>query len=353
MRVGIVGAGPIALSMAAFLADHGDLPLLWSPSGRWVDVSHGEYTVSFTDKIEGQYTFALAADAKTLVDDVDVVIVAVVGSQHKAAFDAVLPFLRPEQSVIVSSHCSFGALYLQKGLAKRGLDIPVIAWSTTLTTCNPRGEAQFKVMTIRQRIDMATVPRRHAGYGLSLCKRLFGDRFFERDGLLAVAVSNVNPQNHLAICLCNFTRMENGETWNFNLNITESVSRLIDALDAERLSLARTLGVEVRTAREHWHFTHNVPVLPVHEATRVIEGRGISFWGQKTAQTNWVLEDVPFGLVPMVTLGRMFGCDMTLHEAGIAIYSALYGRMFRDENDLLPALDLPAIGAAGLLELCN
>lgn len=71
----------------------------------------------------------------------------------------------------------------------------------------------------------------------------------------------------------------------------------------------------------------------------MIEGRGISFWGQKTKETNWVVEDVPFGLVPIVTLGRKFGCKMELHEAGIALFSALYGRDFRAENDLLPSLD--------------
>lgn len=353
IRVGIVGAGPIALSMAAFLTDAGHVPTLWSPSERWIDPSRDDYTVSFEDRIEGYYTFAMAAHARAFVEHSDVVVISLVGKQHKTALDAILPFLRPDQIVIISSHCSFGALYLRKGLADRGIDLPVVAWNTTLTTCNPKGNGHFKVMTVRQRIDMATVPGRDADRGYSICVRLFGDRFIRRESLLAIAVSNVNPQNHLAICLCNFTRMEQGETWNFNLNITESVSRLIDALDAERLALAKTLGVEVRTVREHWHYTHNVPVLPVHEATRVIEGRGISFWGQKTIETNWVLEDVPFGLVPLVRLGRLFGHEMELYRAGIALYSALYGRDFASENNILSSLDFASLRPGEFIEMCG
>jgi opine dehydrogenase len=37
-----------------------------------------------------------------------------------------------------------------------------------------------------------------------------------RDDLLAIAVSNLNPQNHMGIALCNLTRMERGESWNQN-----------------------------------------------------------------------------------------------------------------------------------------
>ena len=35
--------------------------------------------------------------------------------------------------------------------------------------------------------------------------------------------------------------------------------------------------------------------------------------------------------------------EMPLHEAGIAMFSALYGHDFRSENDLLPALGLDGL----------
>ena len=43
-----------------------------------------------------------------------------------------------------------------------------------------------------------------------MCRDAFGDRFVPRAGLAAIALSNLNPQNHLAIALCNLTRMELG-----------------------------------------------------------------------------------------------------------------------------------------------
>ena len=37
--------------------------------------------------------------------------------------------------------------------------------------------------------------------------------FRPREGLLAISLSNLNPQNHLGIALGNISRMEKGETW--------------------------------------------------------------------------------------------------------------------------------------------
>ena len=53
----------------------------------------------------------------------------------------------------------------------------------------------------------------------------------ERDGLLAIALSNLNPQNHMGIALGNMTRMERGEVWSQGQNVTPKVGRLLEALD--------------------------------------------------------------------------------------------------------------------------
>jgi opine dehydrogenase len=61
-----------------------------------------------------------------------------------------------------------------------------------------------------------------------------------------------------------------------------------------------------------------------------------------------VTEDVPFGLWPTLCLARAAGVEMTLHAGGVALLSALYGRDFPGENDILPRLgDIAACLRAG------
>jgi opine dehydrogenase len=62
--------------------------------------------------------------------------------------------------------------------------------------------------------------------------------------------------------------------------------------------------------------------------------------GPATADTRYVTEDVPYGLVLTAQLGDLVGCPAVLHKAGIAIFSAMYGRDFTAENTLLNAIGL-------------
>ncbi len=66
-----------------------------------------------------------------------------------------------------------------------------------------------------------------------------------------------------------------------------------------------------------------------------------------------MLEDVPFGLVPTARLGRLAGRPAPLHEAGIALLSALYGRDLAAANDLLPAIGFDRLGAERLRTLAR
>ena len=65
--------------------------------------------------------------------------------------------------------------------------------------------------------------------------------------------------------------------------------------------------------------------------------------GPATADSRYVTEDVPYGLVVTAALGRLAGKPAQLHESGIHVFSAMYERDFTAENNLLPALDLDAM----------
>ncbi|MNL76116.1 NAD/NADP octopine/nopaline dehydrogenase, alpha-helical domain [compost metagenome] len=64
-------------------------------------------------------------------------------------------------------------------------------------------------------------------------------------------------------------------------------------------------------------------------------------------------EDVPFGLVVTAQLARLAGCPAVLHESGIRIFSAMYGRDFEGENNILPELGLERLDLEGLDALCR
>lgn len=353
MRVSILGAGAVAYGAAAFLARAGHDPLIWSPSGaRTTALAAGKPLVA-RNAIEGTFPVRVAASCADAVGAADAVLLAMPANGHRLALEAAAPHLREGQPFIISSHASFGALYLSKLLAARGIRAPIVAWGTTLTTGRQESPTEVNVATVRQRVDMATVPDIGIDPGHDLCNELFGDHFVKRDGLLAIALSNLNPQNHLAIALLNLTRMERAETWGQGENVTPAVGRLIEALDRERLAIAETFGLRVKTVFEHFSLSFHVPLASVSEMNQEMHRQGRGGFGPKTAESRYVLEDVPFGLVPTVVLGRLAERPATLHEAGLALFSAAYGRDLSKDNDLLPELGLERLSAAELQRLAR
>lgn len=353
LKVGIAGAGSVAFGNAAFLEQAGHRAMLWSPSGeRTAELSAGASLVA-SGAVEGNFHPAVAGDAEELAAWADVILLALPAYGHKTVMDALAPHLRTNQTVLISSHASFGALYLSHLLAERGITPPIVAWGTTATTGRQQDMTHVLVNTVRSKIDIATIPESQSARGSTVSRRLFGDRFVRRDGLLAIALSNLNPQNHMGIALGNMTRMEQGEVWSQGQNVTPNVGRLLEALDLERLAIAGGLGLSVRTIFQHFHLSFHVPMASIAGMNQEMHRQGRGGTGPASADSRYVTEDVPYGLVPTVRLGEMTGQTARLHQAGIDIFSAMYGVDFYRENTLLAALDFDAIPLARLKQLAK
>jgi len=338
MKVAIMGAGAIAYASAALLIQNGHEGVLWSPSGRRTAALAQGKPLRSEGVVSGEFKPAIATDCASALAGAEAILIALPANGHKAVMDAMAPHLVSGQTVVISSHASLGAVYLARLITDRGLDIPVAALSTTVLRARQTSDTSVKVATLRGKVDMSTLPTDAAERGLSVCKALFGDRFRAISNVLAVALSNVNPQSHMALALCNFTRMEKAEAWGQSEHMTMAVGSLLEAIDAERLAVAKAFGVEVRTMREHYSLTYGVPDAPLGETAALLASRQEPTLGPATIDTRYTLEDVPFGLLPMVTLGTLVGVATPLHEAGLAIFSALYGRDLSVDNDILPAL---------------
>ncbi|MEM5439366.1 NAD/NADP octopine/nopaline dehydrogenase family protein [Paraburkholderia diazotrophica] len=338
MQVTIVGAGAIALGYAAYLIQNGHKPKVWSPSGaRTADFVTGT-PLRAKGAIEGEFYLEVCGRPED-VGNADIIILALPAYGYRFVLDRIIPHIRRHQSVIISAHLSFAALYLSRGLAKRGIAIPIAAWSTTALTCKAQSATAITVGTIRARVDMAAIPARHSHGIYTTCISLFGDRFALKDDMLTLTLSNINPQDHMGIALANLTRIERGESWGQNSNLTPTVGRLLEALDTERLAIAAAFGKTVRTTFDHSRLSFGVVDDSLSAISEQLVRQGNDPPGPRDIATRYVIEDVPFGLVPTLRLAELAEVGAPLHEAGVAILGACYGRNFAADNDILPEIE--------------
>lgn len=338
-KVAILGAGAIAYGTAAVLCRDGHDVILWSPSGQRTKALEAGEALSVTGAITAQFYPRVAKSCAQAVANAEIVVVAVPGYAHRNVLAAVAPHLRNNHVVIFSSHMSLAALYLMNLVRQRGLATPIAALGTTVITARQPSFNAVRIGSIRARLDMTVLPESAATRGMDVCRSLFGDRFVFRPNILAVSLSNVNPDVHLAIILCNIARVENGEDWTQFSNVTPAVARLLEALDAERLAIADHLGLTVRTIHDHFHLSYNLPYGPLAEMVKPLGHPSRDVKGPSSLAARYVTEDVPYGLVPTVRLAALAGIPAPLHESGVRLMSALLGQDFEAGNDILSELE--------------
>lgn len=337
MDVGIAGAGNIGMGYAAFLEKSGHRATIWSPSGSRTEALRAGDPLTITGAIEGVFRPGVSTSPEDLAR-ADVIVLALPAYGHRFVLDSLMAFLEPRHIVIISGHLSFAALYLSKKLGERHIEIPIVAWNTTVLTCKPRGPNRFNIGAIRAKVGMATVPIDFFDRAHDVCVSLFGDRFNRQDDLLSIALSNINPQDHLGMALCNLSRIEKAESWGQNTMVTPAIGRLLEAMDRERVAIAKALGKSVITTFDHFKLSYNVTGDTVSEISAALVEGGSDPLGPTDLNTRYILEDVPFGIVPTLRLAKLTGVPAPLHQSGLELISACYGRDFEAENDLLPEL---------------
>ena len=331
MRIGILGAGGIGLSSAAFLIDAGHEAALWSPRRTGSAPVAGGYLES-TGAVVGRYKPHLEPDLRSAVHDAEVVLVALPATARRAVFESLAPHLRDDQLVIVSAELSLGAHYLQRRLAAKAM---VMGWSTTVLTGRRSGPSRVNIGALRNAVAASVLPVEREDRALAVCEQLFGKRFTATSSL-GILVNNLNPQVHMANVLCNLTRIEKGEAWANYDGLTPAVARLIEDLDQERLGLAAAIGVEARSVEQHFRLSFDLPdTMSLAEMAAELHRLRGGPPGPTNLSTRFITEDLPFGIVPLLRLASVASVDMPLHRAGLRLLDSLCGTEHASRNDLL------------------
>ena len=355
MKVAVLGAGAIALAHAALAASRGHAVCLWSPSGKSLPPP-GPFSLTASGALEAVCTVQSASLADT-IEGADVIIVSLPAYGHAAVMQAAAPFINSGQPVFVMPSLSLSGLLLAKLLHARGVTAPIVSAGTTVATARKLSlgarEAAVRVLSVRTRIDLAATPVGETPAMLLLAEALFGNLFVAQTDALAIALSNVNPISHVPLALANLSRIESAESWTQYDRMTGSTARMIEALDAERLALAQTLGLAVRSIHEHFHYSFGVPIASLDAQSRAVHaGRG-SPAGPTSLDTRYLTEDVPYGLAFLAQLGQRSGLTLPVAQGCVALTSAALGRDLAADNTLLALAGLDTMSGPALLAVAR
>lgn len=346
MRIGIAGAGGIALACAAWLARQGHAVTLWAPRGNG---GSPERSLVACGALETSVRLHMAGDAEALAAACDLLILAVPANAHRAVAEALAPHLRDGMTLFVSATASLSALHLFECARRHGRDVTVAASGTTVLTARRESPERVRILTRRGRLGLSTLPQARWADAAAMLENLFGALFSEDANLLASTLSNINPVAHAPLALFNWTRIERAEHWPQYHYMTPAVAHVIEAIDRERQAVAAGYGLAVPAIEAHFarSFGATAPDL-AGIAAQLHAARG-GPPGPVDTGTRFLHEDVPFGLVFTAALGRLVSVPTPATETIINASSLIAGCDFASANDLIGPLDLARETRAGLL----
>ena len=349
MKITVLGAGAGGTAVAFDCAAHGHEVRLFDfpefPDNIATIASQGG--IKAEGDIEG---FGAIAYSGHDVDDAlrDAELIYVVGPAYSTEpfGAAVAGKLTAGQSVIVTPSSCGGALAFKRaaGLEVNDDSVRVAETSTLHYAVRLTEPGKIRVfLKLKAGNLLAALPNTHTQDILQLIADVYPS-MEPADSVLQTSLQNANPIIHPAVTLSNAARIEmtGGDFLFYEEGVSDSVGRLIEALDKERIAIGEKLGITILTdpemgMRQGYMLENNYG-----SGYRKAPGF-LGIGAQPQLDHRYLHEDVGYGLVFMSGLGRQVGVETPGIDAVIKVATIVMARDYRAEGLRTPE----TLGIAG------
>ncbi len=277
-----------------------------------------------------------------IVDGSELVMVATQALSHQRLAEELVPLLKPGQIVILWPG-SAGSIIFRRAADAAGKEGVIVGEAVTLPYCCRRleGPGTANIHRINgPRIQVAAIPASDTPKIMEALKGVY-DTVVPAESIIEPALYNPNIIVHPTGALLNMGRIEysGGDFWMYKEGITKSVKMVINAMDAERQTIVRALGLKPKTYDEIFEDVYYVPFEKFKAA---------SAKGPFSMQDRYIAEDIPMGAVFTASLGRKLGVPTPTYDAIIHIASVVNGADYARTGRTLEKLGLGGLLPADL-----
>ena len=220
---------------------------------------------------------------------------------HEEVAELCAPYVEESQTIVLFPG-SGGALQVAKTFEDNGVTKKVFfAETVTLPyACRMQGAAWINVHSgPAAREIIAALPGKDTGAVIEATKSAY-PMLSPAKHVLEIALYNPNILLHPIGVIFNLGRIEysKGEFWMYKEAFTPSVMKLLKALEKERVAMLRVLNVEPMEFEAYYEYRYQKPWS---------DFAAVASKGPASANTRYISEDIPIGMVLWASLGDMLG----------------------------------------------
>jgi opine dehydrogenase len=297
----------------------------------------------------------LTTDVAEAMEGADLVMLVVPSVAHDFYARALAPHMRPDLPVFVNPGHTGGGLHFVRSLREAGYADPVrTCESVTLTyICRKTGPASVDIFSYVKNLKFAAFPGRHADELFAAIRPLYPEIAL-RSSVLETGLTNINAVFHPPGMILNAGWIEatGGGFLFYREGITPAVGRVTEAVDRERLAVARALGVPSVSFLENF-FEAGLTTREAAESGDIsracIESEpNRSIRSPPSLDHRYMHEDVGYGLVPFAAFGDLAGVETPTIDALVSLASAMMGIDYAKDGLTLERMGLAGVAPDGL-----
>jgi len=330
-KITVIGAGHGGKAMAAHLALMGFSVTLYNRTPENIEIIKKRGGIELDSEEEGgPHGFAkidkVTSDIGEALKMSDTIMVVLPSSAHADIAKASAPHLRDGHIIILHPGRTCGALEFSKVLKDNGCtsDFTVAEAETFIYASRSDGPAQARIFRIKEAVPLAALPATRTQRVLDAINDAY-PQFIDGVDVLHTGMNNMGAIFHPALTLLNAGWIEttHGDYEFYIDGASPSVSRMLEVLDRERVTVASSLGLRARTSLEWLKLAYDTTGNDLYEAIHNQPG----YYGIKAPTTlhhRYLFEDVPMSLVPIASLGVRYGVSVRGMESMIQIASIIH-----------------------------
>lgn len=343
MQITVLGAGAGGSAVAFDCASHGHEVRVFDfeqfPDNIATIAEQGGINAEGDISGFGPITYS-GHDIDVALQDAELIYVVGPAYSTESFGEAVAGKLSAGQTVIVSPSSCGGALAFKRaaGLQLNDESIRVAETSTLHYAVRLTEPGRIRVfLKLKAGNLLAALPGRHTGDILKFIADVYPS--MERaESVLQTSLQNANPIIHPAVTLSNAARIEmtGGDFLFYEEGVSDSVGRLIETLDKERIAIGKKLGISILPDPEIG--MRQGYMLEANYGSGYRKAPGfLGICAQPQLDHRYLNEDVGYGLVFMSKLAQQIGVATLGMDAVITVASILMARDYRAEALRTPA----------------
>lgn len=332
MRVAIIGAGNSGLAMAAHLTFTGNRISLWNRSEDTISELMKTKKVESTGVLVGEFQLE---QVTTVMEDVlacaKVVLVTTPATSHQGLARIMAPFLKDDHIVILNPGRTFGAVDFKDELFRYGnySEVNILETQTIIYTCRKITQTKVNIIALKRDVLISTFSGIDLDEILSRIPDELNKFYVKADSMVETSIGNVGMILHCAPMLLNVGWVESPNRFKYyREGISRTVAGFIEKIDMERLEVARLLNHPVKSAKEWLEHSYAISCDSLYDCIQMNPSYEEIF-APMDLDYRYIHEDIPYGLVPLESMGKDLGLEMKNTEIIINLANALLNTDFR------------------------